>query len=60
MDQTEARDTLRELRSAHAEGLRAFDQNVLRRDSRTVRRWVQGQSPIPKAVLEYLYSQVQK
>lgn len=33
---------------------RAFAMEVLRRDGRTVRRWLAGNSPIPQLVLDFL------
>ncbi len=33
---------------------RRFATEVLRRDERTLRRWLSGESPIPHAVLEFL------
>ena len=51
---TEPRELLRVLRSGYPKGPEAFDRLVLRREPSTIRRWLRGQSPIPKAVLEYL------
>lgn len=48
---------IEQLRSAiRASGLSAsaFARDVLIRDPRTLRRWLAGQSPIPKAVLAML------
>lgn len=54
MSQLEPRELLRTLRSGYPKGPEAFDRLVMRRDPRTVRRWVSGSSPIPKPVLAYL------
>lgn len=42
--------------SIEASGLsaRRFATEVLSRDERTIRRWLAGDSPIPKAVVEFL------
>ena len=39
---------------------RKYAELVLLRDERTVRRWVSGESPIPKIVREMLLAQVAK
>jgi len=43
-------------RAIRASGLsaRQFARTVLARDERTVRRWLAGDSPIPRAVLDFL------
>lgn len=43
-------------RAIAASGLsnRKYAETVLTRDERTVRRWLSGDSPIPKAVVEFL------
>lgn len=33
---------------------RRFAREILTRDERTVRRWLAGKSPIPKAVIQFL------
>jgi hypothetical protein len=55
-EQPKARELLRSLRSGYAKGPEAFDRLVLRREPSTIRRWLRGQSPIPKAVLAFLYN----
>lgn len=39
---------------------RKFAELVLVRDERTIRRWLKGESPIPKVVREMLQAQVAK
>lgn len=34
--------------------VRRYATTVLMRDERTVRRWIAGEQPIPRAVVEYL------
>lgn len=49
-----------QLRAAiQASGLSAsaYARNILIRDPRTVRRWLAGDAPIPKSVLDYLKGQ---
>lgn len=33
---------------------RRFAEDVMVRDERTIRRWLNGQSPIPQAVIDWL------
>jgi hypothetical protein len=49
-------------KAIEASGLsaRKFAQLVLVRDERTVRRWLAGDSPIPRVVREMLQAQVAK
>ena len=50
-------DPVTQLRSAiERSGLsaRAYAEQVMVRDERTIRRWVNGQSPIPEAVKRWL------
>ena len=37
---------------------RAFARDVLWRDERTVRRWISGESPVPKVVADRLREQI--
>jgi hypothetical protein len=39
---------------------RQYAERVLVRDERTIRRWLAGDSPIPKVVREMLQAQVAK
>jgi hypothetical protein len=39
---------------------RAFARNVLWRDERTVRRWLSGESPVPKVVADRLRDELAK
>jgi ABC-type phosphate transport system auxiliary subunit len=47
-------DLLRAAIEASGLSARRFAVEVLKRDERTVRRWLAGDSPIPKAVMDYL------
>jgi hypothetical protein len=48
------RDLLEAAIRARGLSARSFARVVLLRDERTVRRWLAGDSPIPKAVVEWL------
>jgi hypothetical protein len=39
---------------------RAFARDVLWRDERTVRRWLSGESPVPKVVTDRLRDELAK
>jgi len=39
---------------------RAFARDVLWRDERTVRRWISGESPVPKVVADRLREELQE
>jgi hypothetical protein len=48
------RDILAKAIEASGLSARRFATEVLLRDERTIRRWLAGDRPIPKAVLEFL------
>lgn len=48
------RDLLQKAIEASGLSARRFATEVLTRDERTIRRWLAGDSPIPKAVVEFL------
>lgn len=56
MEQTEARELLRQLRDAYKQGPEEYDRRVLKREPSTVRRWLRGQAPIPRVIVAWLYN----
>lgn len=48
------RDLLAEAIEASGLSARRFAAEILLRDERTVRRWLAGDSPIPKPVMDWL------
>lgn len=48
---------LRQAIAASGLSVSAYARQVMIRESRTVRRWLSGESPIPKAVAEWLEKQ---
>ena len=51
---TEQIALLRDRIEASGLSARRFAVEVLRREERTIRRWLAGESPIPRVVLEFL------
>lgn len=52
------RELLEKAIEASGFSARRFAKDVLIRDERTVRRWLAGDSPIPKPVVEFLKARV--
>jgi len=53
VNENEARERLRVLRSAYKNGPERYDVEVLKREPSTVRRWLRG-APIPQVIIAYL------
>jgi hypothetical protein len=54
------RDLLEKVIAASGLSARRFATEVLTRDERTIRRWLAGKSPIPKAVVDFLEKEAAK